>query len=76
MIYLDYSATTPVSSEVLDTINQVTKEFIGNANSLNGLGIKSNELLQSAIKQIADLFGVEKNEITFTSSSTESLFST
>ena len=31
MIYLDYSATTPVSLEVQDTINKVTREFIGNA---------------------------------------------
>ncbi len=72
MIYLDYSATTPVSSEVQDTINKVTKEFIGNANSLNALGIKSKELLESATKQIADLFGVQPNELTYTSSSTES----
>ena len=72
MIYLDYSATTPVSSEVLDTINKVTKDFVGNANSLNGLGIKSKELLQSATKQIADLFGILESEITYTSSSTES----
>ncbi len=72
MIYLDYSATTPVSSEVLDTMNKVTKEFIGNANSLNGLGIKSKELLESATKQIADLFGIKESEITYTSSSTES----
>lgn len=72
MIYLDYSATTPVSSEVQDTINKVTKEFIGNANSLNALGIKSKELLESATKQIADLFGILESEITYTSSSTES----
>ncbi len=72
MIYLDYSATTPVSSEVLDTINKVTKDFVGNANSLNGLGIKSKELLESATKQIADLFGIKESEITYTSSSTES----
>ena len=32
MIYLDYSATTPVSYEVLDTISKVTKEFIENNN--------------------------------------------
>ena len=41
MIYLDYSATTPVSYEVLDTISKVTKEFIGNANSIHALGKKS-----------------------------------
>ena len=72
MIYLDYSATTPVSSDVLDTINRTTKEFIGNANSINGIGIKSRNLMESATKQIADLFGVDVKEITYTSSSTES----
>ena len=72
MIYLDYSATTPVSLEVQDTINKVTREFIGNANSLNGLGIKSRNLLNSATKQIANELNILESEITYTSSSTES----
>ena len=72
MIYLDYSATTPVSYDVLDTINKVSKEYIGNPNSLHGLGLKSRELMQSATKQIADIFGVRENELIFTSGSTES----
>ena len=72
MIYLDYSATTPVSLEVQDTINKVTREFIGNANSINGLGIKSKNLLNSATKQIAEEFNILESEITYTSSATES----
>lgn len=72
MIYLDYAATTPVDPTVLDAINRTTKEFIGNPNSLNGLGQKSRKLLDDATKQIADLFHIEENEITYTSSSTES----
>lgn len=72
MVYLDYSATTPVSLEVLETMNRTAKEFVGNANSINALGIKSKELLNSATKQIADLFSILENEITYTSSSTES----
>lgn len=72
MIYLDYSATTPVALEVQDTMNKVTREFIGNANSLNGLGIKSRNLLNSATKQIANCFNILESEITYTSSSTES----
>ena len=71
MIYLDYSATTPVSYEVLDTISKVTKDFIGNANSIHSLGVKSKELMDSAKKQIANIFGVYENEITFTSGATE-----
>jgi len=71
MIYLDYSATTPVSFEVLDSYNRTTKEFIGNANSIHGLGVKSRNLLNSATKQIADLFNVMESEITYTSGATE-----
>ena len=71
MIYLDYSATTPVSYEVLDTISKVTKEFIGNANSIHALGEKSAKLLESATKQIADIFGVNASEIVYTSGATE-----
>lgn len=71
MIYLDYSATTPVSYEVLDTLTKVTKEFVGNANSIHSLGLKSADLLNSATKQIADIFGVSQNEIVYTSGATE-----
>ena len=71
MIYLDYSATTPVDISVFDTLSNVTKNFIGNANSIHSLGQKSNELLASATKQIADIFGVNENEIVYTSGATE-----
>src|SRR5574344_289791 len=71
MIYLDYSASTPVSYEVQDTMSKVTKDFYGNANSLNAFGVKALELMTSATKQIADLFGCEKEEIVYTSGATE-----
>lgn len=71
MIYLDYSATTPVSFEVLDTFNKVTKEFVGNANSIHSLGLKSMHLLESATKQIADIYNISTDEIIYTSGATE-----
>ena len=71
MIYLDYSATTPVSFEVLDTYNRTTKEFIGNPNSLHKLGTKSQELITSATKQIADICNIMPREVIYTSSATE-----
>ena len=71
MIYLDYSATTPVSFEVMDTYTKVTKEFIGNANSIHSLGVKSKVLLESATKQIADIFECNQAEIIYTSGATE-----
>lgn len=72
MIYLDYSATTPVNSEVLDSYNKVTTEYIGNANSMYNLGVKSKELLLKATKQISDIFGCSVKEIIYTSGASES----
>lgn len=71
MVYLDYSATTPVIDEVIDSFNTVTKEFFGNANSLHSLGLKSRELLFSARKQICDILKIKDDEMIFTSGATE-----
>ena len=72
MIYLDYSATTPVDDEVLDSYIKVTRDFIGNANSIHTLGMKSKELFIKATKQISDILGVKPKEIIYTSGSSES----
>ena len=72
MIYLDYSATTPVLPEVLDSYNKVTNDYFGNPNSLHNLGIKSRDLLNSATKQVSDLLKIDVSEFSFTSGATES----
>ena len=72
MIYLDYSATTPVINEVLDSYVHVTKDFIGNANSIHNLGVKSKELLMKATRQISEILGCEFNEVIYTSGASES----
>lgn len=72
MIYLDYSATTPVSIEVLDTFNKVSLDFIGNPNSLHNLGVKSKKIIDDATTQIASILKVKENEIIYTSGSSES----
>lgn len=72
MIYLDYSATTPVTYVVLESYNKATREFMGNANSIHSLGVKSKVLLNSATKQICELFDIEENELIYTSGATES----
>lgn len=71
MIYLDYSATTPMLYDVLDSYTKTSKEYIGNANSLHGLGIKSNTLLHDALNQISELLNIKENELTITSGATE-----
>ncbi|MEG1559049.1 MAG: cysteine desulfurase family protein [Bacilli bacterium] len=72
MIYLDYSATTFVLDEVLNSYVLVTKDFIGNANSIHSLGVKSKELMVKATNQIANILGVNSNEIIYTSGASES----
>ncbi len=72
MIYLDYSATTPVDKRVLDTFNKVCLEYPGNSNSLHSLGVKSKELEEYVTNKIADILKVKPIEIIYTSSSSES----
>ena len=72
MIYLDYSATTPVTYDVLESYNKATRDYMGNANSIHALGIKSKVLLNSATRQICELFNIEENELIYTSGATES----
>ena len=71
MVYLDYSATTPVNEEVLDTYCKVCREFIGNPNSLHSLGVKAKNLIDASTKQIADILGVKESEIIYTSGASE-----
>ncbi len=72
MIYLDYSATTKTSDEVLDTFVKCSKEYIGNPNSLHTLGVESKNLIDKATEQIANLLNIKKDEIIYTSGSSES----
>ena len=72
MIYLDYSATTPVDERVLESYCKVTREFPGNANSIHTLGVRSKELLIQATNQIAKIFNCHPKELIFTSGASES----
>ena len=72
MVYLDYSATTPVNDEVLDTYVKATKEFIGNPNSLHKIGVEAKKLIDASTEQIANILGVKPSEIIYTSGASES----
>lgn len=71
MIYLDYSATTPVDDDVIDTYAKVAKNYIGNPNSLHKLGVEANKLIEASTKQIADILGVKPSEVIYTSGASE-----
>ncbi len=72
MIYLDYSATTPVNEEVLNSYIEATKKMVGNPNSLHKLGIEAKSLIDAATRQIASILKVKPNEIIYTSGASES----
>lgn len=72
MVYLDYSATTPVDRRVLESFDRTSLEYIGNPNSLHSEGVKSKKLMDAAVKQVADLLKVKIDEVIFTSGASES----
>lgn len=72
MVYLDYSATTPVDKRVLETFNKVCLEYPGNSNSLHKLGVKSKELEEYATEEIAKMLHVKPSEVIYTSGASES----
>ena len=71
MTYLDYSATTPVNDEVLNTFNFVTKKYMGNSNSLHKLGVEAKNVINASTLQIAKLLNIKENEIIYTSGASE-----
>ena len=72
-IYLDYNASAPIDSRVLDDMIEVYKGAIGNADSrTHNHGEKAREIVEHARNQVADLLGVTSGEVFFTSGSTES----
>lgn len=71
MIYLDYSATTPVDESVLNSYIETTKKIIGNPNSLHKLGVDAKKLIDAATTQIASILGVKQTEIIYTSGASE-----
>ena len=72
MVYLDYSATTPVDKRVLSTFNKVCLEYPGNSNSLHKLGMASKELEDYATARIGELLNLKNSEIIYTSGASES----
>lgn len=71
MIYLDYSATTPLDKDVLKGMEKYLTEDFGNANSVYSLGRKAMAAIDSARDGIAGLLGVKSREIYFTSGGSE-----
>lgn len=71
MVYLDYSATTPVNKEVLESFDRASLDYIGNPNSLHKLGLDAKKIIDSATKQLKELLHLHNEEIIYTSGASE-----
>jgi len=72
MIYLDYSATTPVDSRVLEAMTPYFSAFFGNPSSVHRYGQLAEAAIDSARETVARVLNCAPDEIIFTSCGSES----
>lgn len=72
LIYLDNSATTPVSPKVLDAMLPYFKEGYGNPSSVYSIGREARKAVEEARGKVATAINAKPEEIFFTSCGTES----
>ena len=72
MIYLDYSATTPVDSRVVDAMTPYFSASFGNPSSVHRYGQVAEAAIDSARETVASVLNCKPEEIIFTSCGSES----
>lgn len=70
--YFDNSATTKPYDSVMDVVVKVMEEDYGNPSSLHMGGVRAENYIKSAKKDIAGILKCQEKEIVFTSGGTES----
>ncbi|MEO9532787.1 MAG: cysteine desulfurase family protein [Crocinitomicaceae bacterium] len=70
-VYLDNAATTPMASEVIETMTKVMTDNFGNPSSIHSFGRDSKAIIEIARRQVAKMINAEPKEIIFTSGGTE-----
>ena len=70
-VYLDYNATTPVDSAVLEAMLPYLRDNFGNAGSVHTPGQRARAGVDAARESVAALIGAKPSEIVFTSGGTE-----
>lgn len=72
MIYLDYSATTPVDARVIDAMSPYFSTSFGNPSSVHRYGQVAEAAIDSARETVASILNCRPDEIIFTSCGSES----
>jgi len=70
-VYLDNAATTPMTQNVIDKMNEVYRTNYGNPSSIYSVGKESKSAIDDARKTIAECLNCETNEVYFTGCGTE-----
>jgi cysteine desulfurase len=73
MIYLDYNATTPLASEVLEAMRPYLELHFGNPSSIHRSGRESRAGIDDARDLLATVLHARPHELVFTSGGTESV---
>ena len=72
MIYLDYAATTPTDSRVLDVMLPYFSASFGNPSSVHRYGQRAEAAVEEARETIAEAINCDPDEVIFTSCGSES----
>ena len=72
MIYLDYAANTPVDENVLNDFVNITKNYSANPNSTHPAGKEAKKIIDNSSQLVAKIFNCEKENVIYTSGSSES----
>ena len=72
-LYLDYNASSPVDSQVIDIMFDVYRNVVGNADSrTHEYGDRARDIVETSRKKVANLLQISSSEVFFTSGATES----
>ncbi|ADL51570.1 cysteine desulfurase NifS [Clostridium cellulovorans] len=71
IIYMDYAATTPTRSEVVEAMLPYFTEGFGNPSSWYSLGRESKRAIDEAREKVAKAINADANEIYFTAGGSE-----
>lgn len=72
MIYLDYSATTPVDARVFEAMQPYFSALFGNPSSVHRYGQQAEAAVEAARETVAQVLNCQPQEVIFTSCGSES----